>query len=98
VLHTVTYPQVSAIHLVTGPSASRTTLVGMPPEYVGLSEIAKMLGVSRMTASRYTKRPDFPRPSTSSVADIAPGRIWTRKQVDVWAAKTLPLRPGPQSK
>jgi predicted DNA-binding transcriptional regulator AlpA len=61
----------------------------MPNDPIGLSEVAEILSVSRMTASRYAKRKDFPK------ATVMPrGRIWSRKQVERWATKTLPLHRG----
>jgi predicted DNA-binding transcriptional regulator AlpA len=58
-----------------------------PEEVVGLSEIAESLGVTKRTAVRYATRPDFPKP----LARLRAGIVWKRDDVDVWAAKTLPL-------
>lgn len=60
-----------------------------PPDAIGLQELAELLGVSKMTASRYAKRTDFPKP-----AEIARGRVWSRRDVKAWAKKTLPLPVG----
>jgi len=60
-----------------------------PDDPVGLTDIAEMLGVSKMTASRYAKRDGFPAP-----VKIARGRVWSRGKVERWAAKTLPLHGG----
>ena len=60
-----------------------------PDDPVGLTEVAEMLGVSKMTASRYAKRYGFPEP-----VKIARGRVWSRRKVESWAEKTLPLHGG----
>lgn len=56
-------------------------------EIVGLSEIAEMLGVSKRTAVRYSKRDDFPFP----LARLRAGIVWKRANVEKWATATLPL-------
>jgi predicted DNA-binding transcriptional regulator AlpA len=63
----------------------------MSPDLAGLAEVAEMLGIAKRTATKYTRRPDFPQP----IERLAAGPIWRRKDVDRWAKRTLPLpRPG----
>jgi prophage regulatory protein len=57
---------------------------------VGLAEIAAMLGVTKNTALRYARRGDFPVP----VEQLASGRVWRRRDVEIWAKKKLPLPTG----
>jgi predicted DNA-binding transcriptional regulator AlpA len=57
---------------------------------VSVAEIAKLLGVSRRTAQRYTGRDDFPEPEER----LAIGTIWSRSNVERWARRTLPLVEG----
>lgn len=61
-----------------------------PDELLGLNDVADLLGVSKMTAARYAKREDFPAPEQTP----ARGRLWSRRKVDRWASRTLPLPPG----
>lgn len=63
-----------------------------PEEVVGLVEIAEMLGVTKRTAVRYSKRADFPPP----LARLSAGLIWKRADVEAWASSTLPLRFDPR--
>jgi predicted DNA-binding transcriptional regulator AlpA len=64
----------------------------MPLDLVGAPEIADLLGVTRRSAWRYVGRPDFPAP----VAELKGKRLWQRRAVEKWAAKTLPLPLGPR--
>lgn len=59
-------------------------------EPLGLTDIAELLGVWKRTALDYTKRDDFPQPILTPRA----GRLWARKEVEEWAAATLPLPRG----
>jgi predicted DNA-binding transcriptional regulator AlpA len=61
----------------------------VPPNVVGLAELAQLLGVDKNTVLRYAKRRDFPEP-----ARLASGPVWSRREVDAWAAKVLPLPTG----
>jgi predicted DNA-binding transcriptional regulator AlpA len=61
-----------------------------PEELAGLDEIAQLLGVSKISAKRYTARDDFPEP----LGRLAGGRVWRRRDVVKWAERTLPLPPG----
>jgi prophage regulatory protein len=56
---------------------------------VGLAEIAKLLAVSKRTASRYAARDDFPKP----VAELAMGPVWLAEAIEDWIA-TTPVRRG----
>lgn len=61
-----------------------------PAELVGFRELPEVLGVSRTTAARYSKRPDFPEPRVH----LASGRVWIRGDIEKWAREHLPLPPG----
>ena len=56
---------------------------------LGLTEISKLLAVSKRTASRYAAREDFPKP----VAELAMGPVWLTDDVEGWIART-PVRRG----
>jgi hypothetical protein len=62
----------------------------MSPTLAGLAEVADLLGVHKNTALAYTRRDDFPTP----LDRLATGPVWKRADVEVWAAKTLPIRRG----
>jgi predicted DNA-binding transcriptional regulator AlpA len=65
--------------------------LGLSPEdAVSVTEIARLLGVARITAHRYTQRDDFPEPLAATSA----GRVWLRKDVERWAKDHLPLPEG----
>jgi predicted DNA-binding transcriptional regulator AlpA len=68
--------------------------VAAEPHLLGLAEIAKRLGVSKPTAFRYRKRPDFPEP----VHQFAIGPLWDAAAVDAWAREHLPLPRGRPTK
>ncbi len=57
------------------------------PEIVGVAEIAAAYGVARNSAWRWTQRDDFPEP----LARLATGPVWRWRDIEKWAAKTLPL-------
>ena len=57
---------------------------------VGLAEVAEVLGVSRRTAARYTRRSDFPEP----VARLRAGPVWQEDDVLAWARSEPAARPG----
>jgi prophage regulatory protein len=57
-----------------------------PDRFVGLGEIALMLGVDARRASRTTYRASFPEP----VARISLGRVWWRKDVEAWIREHRP--------
>jgi predicted DNA-binding transcriptional regulator AlpA len=61
-----------------------------PEELLGLSDIARLLGVGMRTAQKYVARDDFPEP----IGRIAAGRVWLRADVQRWAKETLPLPTG----
>jgi predicted DNA-binding transcriptional regulator AlpA len=53
-----------------------------PEELAGVAEIAEMLGVVRQYVHRLINEdPTFPEP----VAELASGRVWRRRDVEVWA-------------
>lgn len=47
-------------------------------DLVGVTEIAKMIGLSRQRAGQLTKRPDWPEP----YARLASGPVWRRLEVE----------------
>lgn len=59
-------------------------------DVLGLSDLAKLLGVTKRTAANYANRPDFPAP----LAELDRGRVWARADVEAWAKRTLPLPTG----
>jgi predicted DNA-binding transcriptional regulator AlpA len=61
-------------------------------ELVGGAEIARLLGVSRRTAWRYIRRPDFPAPA----AKVGDRELWKLEAVERWGRKTLPLAKDPR--
>jgi len=57
---------------------------------VGISEIARLLGVTPQRAGQITRdHTDFPEP----VAALAAGRVWDAEAVKAWIA-AHPDRPG----
>lgn len=62
----------------------------MSPALAGVSEVAVMLGVTKHTAVRYTKRSEFPEP----LDRLASGPVWRRVDVEAWAKANLPLPTG----
>lgn len=63
------------------------------PELVGVSELARLLGVSRQRAHMITGRPDFPQP----VAKLSSGPIWTRPSVQLFV-ESWQRKPGRPAK
>jgi len=62
----------------------------MPIDLVSVTEIAEMLGVSRQRVNQLIEAyADFPAPE----ADLAIGRVWTRRSVESWA-DSHPRKPG----
>jgi len=63
-----------------------------PEEYLGVTEVARMLGVSRQRVSELRTRDGFPAP----IAEIAAGPVWNgsslRRFLDSWERK--PGRPS----
>lgn len=57
---------------------------------VGFAELPELLGVSRATAQRYSKRADFPEP----LDRLASGPVWQRCDVERWAAEYMPVKRG----
>jgi len=56
----------------------------------GIAEIATLLNVTKNTATKYTRRPDFPKP----LDRLAAGPVWERGAVETWASEHLPLPTG----
>jgi len=61
-----------------------------PEDALSIGEIAKLYGVARMSAHRYTRRDDFPEP----LAVTSGGRVWLRRDVERWGREHLPLQTG----
>ena len=73
------------------PSGGAHTLGWMGlPRLAGLAEVAELLGVNKRSASRYTRRADFPEP----LARLLAGPIWDSAEVEAWGAEHGPFRPG----
>jgi prophage regulatory protein len=54
-------------------------------ELLGVTEAARLLGVSRQRVQQLTESdPDFPAP----VATLARGRVWERDAIEKWAKAT----------
>jgi predicted DNA-binding transcriptional regulator AlpA len=54
-------------------------------DLVGVTEVREILGVSRQRVHQLIRdREDFPEP----VAELASGRVWLRKDIEMWARKT----------
>lgn len=62
----------------------------MSNDVVGVSEIAKLLGVAKRTAAKYVDLDHFPTPA----ARLATGRVWRRADVEEWGREHLPLKQG----
>jgi hypothetical protein len=69
-----------------------TELEQEPKTYVGVTEIAEILGVSRQRVAQLREREDFPWP----IAEIAADPVWTRSSLNHLvahgAARRGPLR------
>ena len=59
------------------------------PEYIGLAEIAEILGVSKQRVFQLRWREDFPRP----IAELAAGPVWNRVSLNHFIAN-WERRPG----
>ena len=81
----------STAHTATAFRALLESLGVAPEDLAGLSEIVELLGVSKATAFKYTRRDDFPEP-LGHVS--AAGPVWLRRDVQRWAKETLPLPTG----
>jgi DNA-binding CsgD family transcriptional regulator len=60
-----------------------------PDRYVGVSEIAALIGVSKQRVTELRVRPDFPAP----VAELAAGPVWRESSLRRFIAE-WPRRPG----
>jgi predicted DNA-binding transcriptional regulator AlpA len=65
-----------------------------PQRLAGLAEVAELLGVTKRSASRYTRRPDFPEP----LARLSSGPIWNAAEVEAWGGEHGPFRRGRPAK
>ena len=61
----------------------------MTHHLMGLTEMARLLGVSRQRVHQLTKAKDFPAP----VAVLAAGSIWESAAVEEWARQQGRLEP-----
>lgn len=66
----------------------------MTHHLVGVTEISKILGVSRQRADQLTRTyDDFPVPD----AELASGRVWSRSRVEDWVKDHPHRKPGRRS-
>jgi hypothetical protein len=66
---------VRVAHLEVATDAYMDADLNQPPtEYVGLAEVARLLGVSKQRVSELRRRRDFPYP----LAELAAGPVWDR--------------------
>jgi predicted DNA-binding transcriptional regulator AlpA len=61
-----------------------------PEDALSVTDIARLYGVTRATAHRYSRRADFPEP----LAKTGAGRVWLRRDVEKWGREHLPLQTG----
>lgn len=54
-----------------------------PPDVLGVSEIADMLGLTRQRVLQLCAEPDFPEPTI-----LKGGKIWDRADVLEWCRRT----------
>jgi predicted DNA-binding transcriptional regulator AlpA len=73
------------------PVSSLGFLGVAPEDLVGITELATLLGVAKVTAKRYASRDDFPEPVGRLAGRI---RVWREQDVLEWADRTLPLPTG----
>jgi predicted DNA-binding transcriptional regulator AlpA len=66
----------------------------MEDALAGLAELAEILGVTKRTAQRYTKRPDFPKP----IATLAATPVWRVSDLVQWRQAMLPLPRDPRGR
>ena len=59
----------------------------MTNHLVGLTEIARMLGLSRQRVHQLASNPDFPKPAAVLIGSI----IWNREDIEAWARRTSRL-------
>lgn len=64
----------------------------MDNELAGLAELADILGVTKRTALRYTKRDGFPQP----IATLAATPVWRTEDLIRWRDANLPFRQDPR--
>ena len=53
-------------------------------ELVNLSDIGRLLGVSRQRAAQLAEREDFPTP----IGAMGRGKVWRERDVERWAKQT----------
>lgn len=70
-------PEASVEHLEVSPEDYE------PLTFVGASDAAKILDVSRQRVYQLMARPDFPEPA----AELARGKVWDRREVMAFAKK-----------
>lgn len=80
-----------AVGLFSGLKRALAWPLVSPEDLAGLAEIAELLGTTKRTAQKYTRRRDFPEPLGEVTAA---GRIWLRKDVEAWGNAHLPLPTG----
>lgn len=63
---------------------------------VGVTDIAARFDVETNSAWRWTRRDDFPTPAIRLGSGRGSRRAWRLADVEAWAEKSLPLKPGPK--
>jgi predicted DNA-binding transcriptional regulator AlpA len=61
-------------------------------DLAGLAELADILGVSKRTAVRYTRRAGFPKP----IATLAATPVWRGEDLTRWKDANLPFPQDPR--
>jgi len=72
---------VIAVNAMTTEEADRR-LDAAAPEYVGITEIAAYLGVTKQRALQLSQRDDFPAP----IATLASGKVWRKGDLSTFAS------------
>jgi hypothetical protein len=65
-----------------------------PDVLAGIAEIAALFGVTKNTALKYTRRPDFPK----ELDRLAAGPVWKLSDVEQWARDHRPDEGFPRGR
>jgi hypothetical protein len=75
-------------------SPSRYGALVTPDVLAGIAEIAELFDVTKQTALKYTRRPDFPKP----LDRLAAGPVWRLSDVEKWARDHRPAEGFPRGR